>query len=356
MTACATGSDSQASATSAWTATTTVRVHYPAGASITLRGGGPLAWDRDASTSASGDVYTFTSDAISSRIELKPLASGAWAKGPNFAVNPGESLDIYPRFHSDSGHFERAIEDFGSSHLREHRGIWVYVPPSYDENTAARYPVLYMCDGQSLFPNFRNGDGSWHVDQALDDGARDGSIREAIVVGIDSSAGRMNELTPTRDPDEGQGGNAGNYLAMVVDEIKPMIDRTLRTKAGREDTAIIGSSLGGVFAVYASSTRSDVFGLAGVMSPATWWDNEVVYRIVDGAGGASLARVYVDSGDSGTVNDDVGYTADLVHHYEGRGYVHTRSLAYVVGRGDTHTESAWARRLPGALRFILGPR
>ena len=32
-----------------------------------------------------------------------------------------------------------------------------------------------------------------------------------------------------------------------------------------------------------------------------------------------------------------------------------RDLRFVVDAGGRHNEAAWARRLPGALRFLLGP-
>jgi hypothetical protein len=65
------------------------------------------------------------------------------------------------------------------------------------------------------------------------------------------------------------------------------------------------------------------------------------------------ARVYVDSGDSGPDNDDVVNTNRLAQTWQSMGRI---AVQYVVGHGDVHTESSWARRLPGALRFLLGPR
>jgi hypothetical protein len=50
------------------------------------------------------------------------------------------------------------------------------------------------------------------------------------------------------------------------------------------------------------------------------------------------------------VND----TRDLAAAYRTLGYVDGSTLKHVVQPGATHTESAWASRLPGALEFLLG--
>ena len=64
------------------------------------------------------------------------------------------------------------------------------------------------------------------------------------------------------------------------------------------------------------------------------------------------ARVYVDSGDSGTSQDDKVNTALLADAYRARG----ATLKYLVQRGASHNETWWRQRLPGALAFLLGPR
>jgi predicted alpha/beta superfamily hydrolase len=99
--------------------------------------------------------------------------------------------------------------------------------------------------------------------------------------------------------------------------------------------------------------HADVFGLVGEMSPSTWWDDAALLGAVRGSGAAKPARVYVDSGDAGPSADDWQNTAALAQAYVDLGGI---QVQHVVGHGDTHTESAWARRLPGALRFLLGPR
>lgn len=343
---------------------TTVRVHYastsaPSPAALTLRGSaGPLSWDTGVSLSASGNVYTWSAPDLTGSLEVKPMLGDTWSRGPNYHVAAGQSIDIYPHFTTTQGHYERHYPSFTSTKLPSTRGLWVYVPPTYLENTESRFGVLYMHDGANLFdPSTAFGGNEWKVDETLDAGAEDGSIREVIVVGIESTAARIDELTPVPDPDYG-GGQGDEYLSMMTDEIKPLIDKDWRTNPGRDDTAIMGSSLGGLISAYAGVTHADVFSLVGEMSPSTWWDSTWLLGEVPTMTTEMTkpTRVYVDSGDSGDSNDDVTNTTALAAKYRDVGYVDNTTLLHVVQAGGQHNEVYWAERLPAALHFLLGPR
>lgn len=102
--------------------------------------------------------------------------------------------------------------------------------------------------------------------------------------------------------------------------------------------------------------HADVFGLVGVMSPSTWWDsNWLITEVTTTPAAPRPLRVYVDSGDSGTSNDDVTLTAQVAANYGTVGYAAPSTLDYVVQAGGQHSEIYWAQRLPGALAFLLGP-
>jgi predicted alpha/beta superfamily hydrolase len=341
---------------------TTMRVHYPAGShTLALRGsGGGLTWQSGVTlTAGANDAYTYSIVDLPSAIEVKPLLDDAtWSRGPNYHIAPGADVDLYPHFTTTSGAVVDLIPTFHSTALNNDRAIYVYLPPSYDENTRARFPVLYMHDGQNLFDPARAfGGNTWKVQQTLDAAAEDGSIREIIVVGIDNTAQRIYEYTPTTDPNTPGGGGGDLYISLLVDELKPKIDAMLRTVPDRANTAILGSSLGGLISAYASVKRPDVYAIAGAMSPSTWWNNDYIIGVVKGMPKAARPdRVYVDSGDSGTSNDDVTDTNMLADAYVGLGYTPNVDFLHVVQAGGQHSEIYWAERLPGALRFLLGPR
>ena len=258
-------------------------------------------------------------------LEVKPLLGDTWSRGPNYHVKAGQTIDIYPHFVAQHGTVTKQYPSFVSTKLPSTRGIWVYLPPTYVENSESRFGVLYMHDAQNLFdPALAFGGNEWKVDETIDAGAEDGSIRETIVVGVENTAARIDELTPTPDATEGgAGGKADQYLSMIIDEIKPTIDKDLRTIPAREQTGIMGSSLGGLVSAYAGVRRADVFGLVGEMSPSTWWDNTEILGEVSTTPTrpAKPVRVYVDSGDSGAEGsqDDVTNTTELAARYRTRG-------------------------------------
>jgi predicted alpha/beta superfamily hydrolase len=243
------------------------------------------------------------------------------------------------------------IDDWYANATDHTYGITIYYPPSYGQSPDRRYPVVYMSDGQNLFlDDLSFGGISWNVKGAMDDGAADGSIREALVVGVDNSDDRTWAYTPVYDSSEGDGGGADKYLSFLADELKPQIDQHLRTLADRDDTAIIGSSLGGLLSAYAGTARNDVYGLVGVMSPSTWWDND---WILSNTSYGAPWKVYVDSGDAGPSNDDVTETAKLAAGYRAAASQDVE-LDYVVQHGGQHGEYWWRQRIPGALSFLLG--
>jgi predicted alpha/beta superfamily hydrolase len=283
-------------------------------------------------------------------------------------VRPGETVDVYPHFLSTHGTVKQLFASFSSKFFTYNQVVWVYLPSSYDENTLATYPVLYMHDGQNLFdPALAFGGNEWKVDETLDGASDDGNpppmgvggtIRELIVIGPEAGPDRNNEYTPTFDSSEGFGGGGDNYLRMLVEELKPQVDQMLRTQPGRATTGILGTSLGGLISAYAGCTHADTYGIVGDMSPSTFWDNDMIIGQVKGMKPAPARplRVYVDSGDSGTSNDDVTETTMLATTYLQVGYIDNVDFRHVVQAGAIHNEIYWAQRLPGALNFLFGPR
>jgi predicted alpha/beta superfamily hydrolase len=343
-------------------AATTVRIHYPAGShTLAIRGDGAgLTWDAgQALTAGADDTYTFSVTDLAATLQFKPLLDDAtWSRGPNYAVAPGATLDVYPHFTTVTGSVVKLIADFHSTTLGNDRAIWAYLPPSYSENTRARFPVLYMHDGQNLFdPALAFGGNEWKVDETLNAAAEDGTIEELVVIGVENTAQRIYEYTPTTDSSTPGGGGGDLYLAMLVTELKPQIDGMLRTLPDRAHTGILGSSLGGLISAYAGVKKPDVYGIVGAMSPSTWWNNTVLIGDVGGMPtSARPARVYVDSGDSGTSNDDVTNTNMLAATYVNIGYTSGVDFLHVVQAGGQHNEVYWAERLSGALQFLFGPR
>src|ERR1043166_372084 len=154
-----------------------------------------------------------------------------------------------PPKHSLTGDI-RFHDAFPSKFLKDERPLIVYLPPGYKSNADLHYPVLYMHDGQNLFDAATSFIGvEWQADETAEKLIKAGKIPPIIIVGIYNTLDRMNEYTPTRDAKRGTGGKGEAYTKFVLQEVKPFIDKTYRTKHGRDDTAIAGSSLGGLISL-----------------------------------------------------------------------------------------------------------
>jgi predicted alpha/beta superfamily hydrolase len=227
----------------------------------------------------------------------------------------------------------RALDPIGNDIQRR---LWVYLPPSY-EDTDRTYPVLFAQDGQNLFDDDTSYAGEWRFDETMEELAREGI--EAIVVGIaNSGEARMTEYSPF------VGGGEG-YLDFLVDRVRPLVAGSFRIATEPERTGVIGSSAGGTISLYAIVERPDVFGLAGVLSPALWWLGERMFEHV--ASRDVRGRIYLDCGGHERGAADMERMADLLR-------TTPAELHVVLDPDGAHDEGAWARRLPGALRYLIG--
>ena len=226
-----------------------------------------------------------------------------------------------------------------------HREVYyrVYLPRGYRQNASRRYPVLYMLDGQNVFEN--SGFGSWRAKESLDRLIRRGQIPELIVVAVDSGMSRTVDYIPPED-----GGKADLFARFIAEELKNYIDSTYRTKPSRENTGIIGSSLGGVFSLYTGWKYFHRFGRVGSMS-GSWWLKGFRDSLPNER--KRPLTVYLDSGDSGIASDCVGHTQEVRNILEGLGFQLGQDLHHAIGYHDEHNESAWSRRLPHALKFLF---
>jgi len=252
-----------------------------------------------------------------------------------------------------------------TSDLVTTRDVEVWLPASYATSPNRQYPVLYMHDGQNLFDpeQSKYAGWDWGVDEALTELGLD-----VIVVGVHSDEATRNiDYFPQGagldyaeafrqdfglfDPEE---LNANDYLSFLVTELKPRIDKAYRTKTGREDTSIMGSSMGGLISLYAVSKYPEVFGQAGMVSTHFPPGKGVlVDYFADNLPNPSTHRLYFDFG-----------THTLDHNYEGyqdrmdkalieAGYERGKTWITRKFEGHDHSERAWRNRVHIPLQFLL---
>jgi predicted alpha/beta superfamily hydrolase len=232
------------------------------------------------------------------------------------------------------------------------RNVLVALPPGYADDVA-RYPVVYMHDGQNLFDPATSYAHDWGLVETLNTLARTGVT--PIIVGIPNRGRRRRyEYSPFRDILHG-GGGGQRYLDFIVATLKPLVDGSLRTRPERAHCVIAGSSLGGLISLYALYRHPEVFAAASVQSPALWFAQRAIFPFLAAQpeGTVARGRIHLDVGtDEGasTVED----TRRLRELLVAAGYVEGRDLSYVEEIGAGHDEGAWGRRFREALPFLLG--
>ena len=252
--------------------------------------------------------------------------------------------------------------DFASTLLDNRRTLSVWLPPGYDDEPAARYPVLYLHDGQNVFDARRAAFGvSWDAHTTAARLIHAGRLRPVILVGIDNTPQRMDEYAVHHDKSEQTGGRGDLYARFVLDEVKPFIDATYRTQPDRRHTGVIGSSMGGLISLSMARLYSARFALCGVVSPSFWWARGKELREWEALGGAwpRRTRFWLDMGTrevygGGHVPSGIKQARRLAECFDAAGLLPGRDYYYMEVAGGEHNEAAWAARFDKLLLFFLG--
>lgn len=252
----------------------------------------------------------------------------------------------------------RVHKGLESRFLDQARDIIVYLPPQYNSGHDQRYPVLYLHDGQNLFDAATAFAGNeWGLDELAEELISTGQIEPLIIVGIyNAGTKRMAEYTPVRDK-RGRGGRAKQYAKLIIRDLKPFIDSEYRTLPDTQNTALGGSSLGGLVTVYLGLEYPNVFGKLIVMSPSVWWANRAILREVRRVNNKSPQKIWLDIGTREGANPeyvvhDVRMLRDALI---AKGWKLGDDLRFVEDEGGGHNEKAWGFRMREALKFLFPP-
>lgn len=204
-----------------------------------------------------------------------------------------------------------------------------------------------MHDAQNLFDAKTSFSGEWNIDEKLD------SLKaNVIVVGIEhGNEKRLEELTPFKNEKHG-GGKADAYLDFIVKTLKPEIDKKYRTKTGAKHTTIMGSSLGGLTSFYAVLKYPEVFGKAGVFSPAFWINRQGITELLEKTDKLK-AKIYFLCGDN-EGDDDMIRDLNKIEYL-----VNTKRCACkmlnkkVIVKGGQHNEKLWRDGFVNAYLWLL---
>ena len=264
------------------------------------------------------------------------------------------------------------------------RPLYVYLPRGYDEHTHRHYPVIYMHDGQNVFETYVQDSyaGSWKADLTANRLIAQGNMRECLIVGVaNGNRNRIAEYlppymtlftrarrSPRKDfptPSESKAsrlrnrprpiyGRAHRTVAYYQNEVQRYILQHYRALAGRENTATVGSSMGGLFSAYLAWDHPEFARHHAILSPSFW-----ITRNQEGAletiehfrhDERRDVRLWLDSGTHYDGERDTRAARDALLE---NGYVEGSDFHYYLDGGAGHNEAAWAGRLGKVFQFLF---
>jgi len=254
--------------------------------------------------------------------------------------------------------YVHVLRDFHFPMDGSRRTLRIFTPSAYDEQPHARFPVLYMHDGQNVFahPESSRFD-TWCANLAMQALSEDGRIEPWIIVAVDHGPDREADFSPWDYPRARVNARGSMYGHFLVHHLKPYIDRTYRTRQGSRWTATMGSSLGGLISLYLGWRYPEVFGRLGGVSPSVLWSDGKLFQHWT-RHTRQWSRIYLDAGhpehvtDAGVSLDYARGARDFFEHLRRLGYA-DHELRLVLEPGGQHTERDWQRRLPSAMEWLL---
>ncbi len=249
------------------------------------------------------------------------------------------------------------------------RHVHVWLLDNYEQQPNSRYSVLYMHDGQNLFSPETATDGqTWGVAEALQTLIASNEVRPTIIVGIFNHKNRWEEYCPERPLTHSNAKNlwqkfrsffavpirSDNYLRFLIEELKPFIDHTYRTKPEREETFIMGSSMGGLISLYALCEYPQVFAGAGCLS--THWpavEGIILPYLEEALPPPGQHKIYFDYGTKtlDALYEPLQKPVDTLMVQKG----YQPNVDWLTRRfgGAEHNEPAWRARVHIPLTFLL---
>lgn len=179
--------------------------------------------------------------------------------------------------------------------FRTGHGYRIYLSEPRDPAPPTGYPVLYVLDGNAMFPV------AAFLARRIADRREITGNTAPLVVGIGyphdgdfDVAARTRDYTPGGDSATGTSGGAEAFLDFIENELKPMIARQHPVDPTRQ--ALFGHSFGGLLVLHAWLTRPAMFSGFLASSPSIWWNDRRVLHGLEYAGSRAGARLHMTVG------------------------------------------------------------
>jgi len=263
-------------------------------------------------------------------------------KDTTVTIRPENWNDLFSRGITGTVKYYHNFEDHNLKYTRD---IMIWLPPSYVHSPNKRYPVLYAHDGQNLFAQNSVFNGEWRMDETADSLIRHGKTKEFIIVAINNTRDRWAEYSGTPE------GMA--YINFIIHNLKPFVDAHYRTRPDKNNTAAIGSSMGGLISFYMVWLHPEVFSKAACLSSGFAYDDgHIIDKVAFSSRKLPGIQLYLDCGDQDLdkyfLTDNERMKALLEEQHP------EIKLMYRVFKGSAHNEFAWAKRLDIPLIYLFG--
>lgn len=171
-------------------------------------------------------------------------------------------------------------------------------------------------------------------------------MKEIIMVAVYHGENRTAEYSPKH--------NGNDYADFLVNTIKPWIDKQYRTKPTREYTAVLGSSMGGIISFHLGWEYSNVFSMAGCLSPAFLVDKSEIVKRVKKSKYIPDFKFTIQNGTEELEAKFQPSINKMMKYLTKKGYNKGPDYLYRIYDGAYHTESAWADQVNETLLFFFG--
>lgn len=250
--------------------------------------------------------------------------------------------------------------DFTYTSEKKLRPLHIYLPNDYNESDE-KYPVMYFFDGHNLFYDEDATYGkSWGLKSFMDQWSK-----KMIIVGIECGHGdgeRLSEYLPY----PAEFGKFMQYnpkgeetLRWIIEEIKPMIDAEYRTYPFRECTAIGGSSMGGLMALYGVTHYNQWISKGACISSSVGICMNSIKTELDDHPVNPDTRVYLSWGTKEAWNNHNIWIEDrhTITYYNnaeiGSKLSEDGAAVQLVSQiGGGHCEADWEKLVPDFMNFL----
>jgi enterochelin esterase family protein len=213
---------------------------------------------------------------------------------------------------------------------QDQRRMYVYLPPDYMSNKAARYPVLYLLHGgggdedawttmgratiimdniiaqgkaKPMIVVMPNGNATQTVSPGFGLGPTPAPRAfqappppsQAVGVGPGAAPAPGQPPMPRRMPEIPY---AGSYAESLVKDVIPFIEKNYRVVPDREHRAIAGLSMGGGQTVTITNNNPHEFAYIGVFSAGAWMDEKKLHDQLDALKQAGVKFYWIGAGEA----------------------------------------------------------